>query len=50
MKPVNLKKLISRKEESAVLKLLISVIDDSIAVLDPEGKQIIGKSDLTSLL
>lgn len=46
MKPVNLKKLISRKEESAVLKLLISVIDDSIAVLDPEGKQIIGKSDI----
>lgn len=46
MKPVNLKKLISRKEEFVVLELLISAIDDSIAVLDPEGKRIIGKSDI----
>ena len=46
MKSINLKKLISRKQESAVLELLISAIDDSIAVLDPEGKQIIGKSDV----
>jgi transcriptional regulator with GAF, ATPase, and Fis domain len=46
MKSVNLKKLISRKEESAVLEFLIGVIDDSIAVLDTEGKRIIGKSDI----
>lgn len=46
MKPVNLKKLILRKEELAVLEFIISAIDDSIAVLDPEGKPIIGKSDI----
>lgn len=46
MKLVNLKKLISRKEEFAVLEFLISAIDDSVTVLDPEGKRIIGKSDI----
>jgi hypothetical protein len=46
MKPINLKKLITRKEELAVLEPLISAIDDSIAVLDPEGNRIIGKLDI----
>jgi Nif-specific regulatory protein len=49
MKPVNttinLKKLISRKEESAVLRQLISAVVDSIAIYDSEGKIIMGKTE-----
>ncbi len=45
MKPILLRKLLSRKNESSLVDMLVKAIDDTVTILDPEGRTIFGKDN-----
>ncbi len=45
MKPIVLRKLISRENESCLIDAIVKAIDDTVTVFDPEGRILFGKED-----